>query len=218
MLFIISLFGVFTLMFLIIMSFANVFIEKQKASSNAEMASLTASAILLEHLDMAIEEYDEYLLAKYLEALSSAVEEAGEVVKILEPEYLREKVEDEIANLPSFLKDSEKKHKAINTVLKAELPGNAELKGFVNANLDEAKEEIIQAVQNNIQMNKGQLSETKIVFNSQNRLEVETATRYEAMKFDEYFSESSRHVRQSGQGPSFVFNESLGWSMPEISF
>lgn len=191
-------------MFLIVISFANVFIKKEQASNNAEQASIVASGIILDSLEEAIDDYDSWLIP--LLALDPIPLEAIG----LDP--LGEKVEHKKNSLPSRFTESERKHKAINSVLKDELPGNERLKTFVYSNLNNAEGEIYSQVQSNILSNNGELSETEINF-IDNRVEVETATRFEALKYDEYFSENQRYVKQKGKGPTFEFADSLSWSL-----
>lgn len=205
-LFIIGLFSVFTLMFLLIISFANVFVEKEHASSNAEQASIVASGIVLDSLEDAISEYDSWLILEL-----GKVPDSPELID-LRP--LGEKVEEEKNRLPGTLTDSEKKHKAINKVIKDELNnGNRFLRPIVNRELSYAEAAIRSQVMDNISQNNGEISQTKVYLNNENRIEVETATKYKAFKFDEYFSDSQRLVKQKGQGPSFEFAEALSWNL-----
>ncbi|PWW17618.1 hypothetical protein DFO73_12420 [Cytobacillus oceanisediminis] len=205
-LFIIGLFSVFTLMFLLIISFANVFVEKEHASSNAEQASIVASGIVLDSLEDAISEYDSWLILEL-----GKVPDSPELID-LRP--LGEKVEEEKNQLPGTLTDSEKKHKAINKVIKDELNnGNRFLRPIVNRELSYAEAAIRSQVMDNISQNNGEISQTKVYLNNENRIEVETATKYKAFKFDEYFSDSQRLVKQKGQGPSFEFAEALSWNL-----
>ncbi|MCA1042488.1 hypothetical protein LCM00_23650 [Bacillus infantis] len=200
-LFMISFFGIFALMFMMIANFANVLIEKQHASNNAEQASLVASGIILEALNTAISEYDKEVIRRLLEDPD------------LDLEKLREKVDDEINALPADYKQYEKKHIAINNVLKRELPGNGLLQEKVLAELTNAESQIPYEVGANISGNNGKVEETAIFLNDKNRIEVETSTRYKAVKFDEYFSENQRYIKQRGQGPSFDFAEAMSWSL-----
>ncbi|MGD6857952.1 hypothetical protein [Bacillus infantis] len=200
-LFMISFFGIFALIFMMIANFANVLIEKQHASNNAEQASLVASGIILEALDTSITEYDKEVVRRLLEEPD------------LDLEKLRKKVEDEINALPADYKQYEKKHIAINNVLKQELPGNGLLQEKVLAELNDAESLIPFEVGANISGNNGKVEETTIFLNDKNRIEVETSTRYKAVKFDEYFSENQRYIKQKGQGPSFDFAEAMSWSL-----
>lgn len=200
-LFMISFFGIFALMFMMIANFANVLIEKQHASNNAEQASLVATVIILDALDTAINEYDQEVLRRLLEDPD------------LDLEKLREKVEAEMNALPVKYKGNERKHIAINNVLKRELPGNGLLQEKVSAELNSAENQISFEVGSNIRKNNGKVEETTIFLNDKNRIEVETSTRYKAVKFDEYFSENQRYIKQTGQGPSFDFAESMSWNL-----
>ena len=205
-LFMISLFGIFLLMFLLILSFANIFIEKEHASNNAEQASIVASGILLDKLEAAIVEYDSWLV------LQLAKVPIPTTIEDLKP--LGEQVEEEKGRLPFTLTDTEKKHQAINQVIKEELnSGNIFLPAFLNSELGHAEAEIRHAVSGNIAENNGEVTETTIVLNENNRIEVETATKYKAFKYDEYFSDSQRLIKQTGQGPTFDFADAMGWSL-----
>ncbi|MEK5428637.1 hypothetical protein [Cytobacillus sp. FSL R7-0680] len=223
MLFIIGLFSVFFLMFLLILSFANVFIEKEHASNNAEQASIVASGIITKHLALSIEEYDDYLKDQFKEAEEEAKEEAEEnednedyePPELEEPELLSKQIEELLPTLPNYLKESEKKHQAINKIIKRELnkPDSHVLRMFIASSLSNAESEIYSEVSTNIQRNGGQVSETEIWLNENQRIEVKTATKYEAFKYDEYFSDNQRHVRQTGQGPSFELFDSFAWGL-----
>ncbi|MEJ9280009.1 hypothetical protein [Ureibacillus thermosphaericus] len=205
-LFIVGFFSAFFFLFLIILSFANVFVEKELASNNAEQASIVASGILLDHLEDAIEDYDNWLRPLLLlDPIPSYV---------IGLHLLEDDVQSAINSQPSSLSYLEKRHKAINQVLKSELPGNSLLRGFVVSNLNQAKPKIKDQVKKNIEDNNGELFETKVVFNHNHRIEVETATKYKSFLFDDYFTENERYVKQTGYGPKFEFAESLyGWSL-----
>jgi hypothetical protein len=202
----ISFFGIFALMFMMIANFANVLIEKQHASNNAEQASLVASGIVLDALETAIVEYDnevERLLAENPE---------------LDLEKVGPKVSNEMNTLPEKYKGNERNHISINNVLKREIPGNGLLQEKVSVELNSAENQISYEVSSNIRGNNGKVEETTIFLNDKNRIEVETSTRYKAVKFDEYFSENQRYIKQTGQGPSFDFAESMSWSLNLSTF
>lgn len=202
--FIVGCFSVFFLLFIVILSFANVLVDKEIASNNAEQASIVASGIMLDHLEEAIEDYDDWLRPLLL------LDPIPEYVLGLHP--LEDDVEMAMNALPSTLSEPEKRHKAINQVLKNEIPGNYFLKNFVQNQLNLAKSKIRIQVKENIENNNSEISKTKIIFNEKHRIEVETATRYETIKFDEYLDENHRYIKQKGYGPTFEFAESFNWN------
>ncbi|MFT4415397.1 pilus assembly protein TadG-related protein [Fredinandcohnia humi] len=200
-LFIIGLFGIFTLLFLVVLNFAQVLIDKERASNNAEQASIVATGIIVDSLEEAIYQYDATL--------------TGTVEEILDKSLERRLNEAKAAlRYDTSLTSSEVHHKAVNRVLREELAsGNPVLYSIVRSQLNGAMYSLSSEVQSSIDKNDGELAETKIkVFNHNNRVEVETATRYEAHKFDEYFPESSRFVRQKAQGPTFEIAEVISWN------
>ena len=171
------------LMFIIIGSFANVFLIKEKASNNAEQASLAASGEVLNALKNAIELYDAEQLEFYT-AMDSYDSYLKDSIKI----QLSEDI-GEISSSHPELSQMEINHKAINKVIESKLPGiNGALEAFVNSELASATGRVRQVVRDNIEVNKGELSETKIkLFNQNNRVEVMTATKYKDVKYDELF-------------------------------
>jgi hypothetical protein len=205
--FVISLFGIFALMFVLILSFANVFIEKQHASNNAEQASIVASGVLLDSLEEAISEYDSWLI------LQLAKIPVDPDIEHLRP--LGDQVESVKNSLPNRLTELEKRQRAVNQVLRGELGHNPFLPGFVSGELGSAEAAIREQVTNNIIANKGIVSQSKIVLNSDSdyRIEVETSTKYKSFKFDEYFSDEQRRLKQKGKGPTFEFAEAMGFSL-----
>ena len=199
--FIISLFGVFLLMFMVIFSAANVFIEKQHASNNAEQASIVASGIVLDSLEEAISDYDSWLILKLAEIpVDPAVED-------LEP--LGDRVQSVMNSLPNKYTKLEKKHLAVNQVVRDELnSGNPFFSSYVSGELGSAEASIIFEVTNNIADNSGVVSGTKIKLNSDHRIEVETSIKNKALLIDKDIT-----LKQKGKGPTFEFAEAMGWNL-----
>lgn len=190
-----------SLLFIIIGSFANVFIQKEKSSNNAEQASITASAIIFDSLEKAIDDYDDSLEGKIEDILDKSINEK-----------VRKKIE-QLRPLNPQLSSIEIKHKAINSVLKHELISNSTLATYITEGLNDATTKIPQAVKENIENNQGEISETEIkLFNQNNRVEVITSTKFKALKFDKYFPDDKRAIKQVGEGNKFDFiNELGGW-------
>lgn len=211
MIFMLGSLSMLVLMFIIIGSFANVFLKKEKASNNAEQASLAASGEVLEGLKNAINLYDTYQLDFYIRN-----DRYGEYLQ----NSILKKLGVEKAKLSgSGLSEIEISHKAVNNVIKSELPGIEDaLKGFVGSELNSATGRVQQVVINNIESNNGELSDIKIkLFNKNNRVEVTTATKYKAIKYDELFPDDKRLIKQKGEGLKFDFLDSYGhfsWEYP----
>ncbi len=194
------------LMFVIIGSFANVFIIKEKASNNAEQASLAASGEILSGLETAINQYDQFQYAFYASIERLDLYEIDSILRALG---------DEKSNLQSSGRDLsqiEINHNAINNVIAKKLPGieNA-LQGFVSSELASSTNRVQKAVSDNIHFNKGELSGTKIMFfNNNKRVEVKTATKYKAVKYDNLFPDDKRLIKQKGEGLKFEFLNGFG--------
>lgn len=200
--FIVGSFSILLLLFVIVASFGNIFIFKEKASNNAEMASIAATGVIFEYLQEAIDEYDASLTPEEYPILSvnEKVRVASIQLRAAHPDWATVEV----------------KHTAINQVLKGELPVNIRLRGFVEPKLQSAAGEAINTVRQSIESNEGVVEGTKIKLNQRNRLEVETAANYKAASYDKYFPDDKRKVKQKGEGPKLDFVDGLGsWSINE---
>ncbi|QED46419.1 hypothetical protein [Cytobacillus dafuensis] len=206
MIFMLGSLSMLVLMFVIIGSFANVFIIKEKASNNAEQASMAASGEVLDGLKNAIELYDAYQLIHYtaMERYDLYLEDS---IKIQLGKYI-----ELFRGSNPDLSQIEITHKAVNKVIESKLPGIAgALEGFVSSELASSTVRVHQVVSENIESNKGELSGTKIkLFNDNNRVEVITATKYKAVKYDELFPDDKRKIKQKGEGLKFEFLNGFG--------
>ncbi|WP_053364885.1 hypothetical protein [Bacillus sp. FJAT-27245] len=207
MLFILGSISIMALMFIIVGSFANVFVYKEKAANNAEQASIVASANIYENLQRAVDDYDRSLIGVVEDFLSESINE-----KISQET-------DRLKNSHPDFSDLEARYKAVDRVLKRELGRNPILSDYISAGLRKSSNEIPYLVQQNIEDNGGEVSNTRILlFNHNNRVEVKTAAAFKALGFDELFPDDKRNIRQSGQGPKFEFIKSLsGWSNRELT-
>ena len=198
--FIIGSFSMFLLFLLIIGSFSQVFILKEKASNNAEQASIVATGIVMDYLQIAIDAYDSTLLPEEYPFLSIN----------LKVNAAKGQISATNRNLSSI----EVRNRAINQVLKGNLPGNFILEGFVSSNLSAAESKISSNVRANIENNDGEVKGTRITFTGE-RIQVETSTRYKAFKYDDLLPEEKRYVRQTGKGPKLDFAHGLsgGWGV-----
>ncbi|MGE8207125.1 hypothetical protein ACQKP0_21780 [Heyndrickxia sp. NPDC080065] len=204
MILILGCLSIMSLLFIIIGSFANIFIQKEKSANNAEQASITASAIIFDSLQKAIDEYDASLVGE-IDFLDKSINEK-----------IRKKI-DQLRPSNPQLSSVEIKHKAINSVLKEELSYNSDLANYITQGLNEATSKIPSAVKENILNNQGEISNTEIrLFNQNNRVEVITSTKFKALKFDKYFPDDKRAIKQVGEGNKFDFiNELGGWEWHE---
>ncbi|TCJ02187.1 TadE/TadG family type IV pilus assembly protein [Cytobacillus praedii] len=214
MIFMLGSMTMLVLMFVIIGSFANVFIIKEKASNNAEQASLAASGEILAGLNTAIELYDQFQYKYYLSIEQPELYELHSILKKLGEEKVK------LSSSGRDLSTIEINHNAINNVIKDELPGisNA-LQGFVTSELGTAVSRVHNAVEKNINDNNGVLSGTTvIIFNKNKRVEVKTATKYKAIKYDSLFPEDKRLIKQKGEGLKFEFLSGFGTFKSEYTF
>lgn len=214
MIFMLGSMTMLVLMFVIIGSFANVFIIKEKASNNAEQASLAASGEILAGLNTAIEQYDQYQFNFYMSIKKPELYEIHSILKKLGEEKVR------LSSSGRDLSTIEINHNAINNVIKDGLPGiNSALQGFVASELGNAVSRVHNAVEKNINDNNGVLSGTTVViFNKNKRVEVKTATKYKAIKYDSLFPEDKRLIKQKGEGLKFEFLSSFGTFKSEYTF
>lgn len=217
MIFMLGSMTMLVLMFVIIGSFANVFIIKEKASNNAEQASLAASGEILAGLNTAIERYDKFQYNYYLSIKQPELYELHSILKKLGEEEVK------LSSSGRDLSTIEINHNAINNVIKAELesPGltSSALQGFVTSELGNAVSRVHNAVEKNINDNNGVLSGTTvIIFNKNKRVEVKTATKYKAIKYDSLFPEDKRLIKQKGEGLKFEFLSGFGTFKSEYTF
>ena len=217
MIFMLGSMTMLVLMFVIIGSFANVFIIKEKASNNAEQASLAASGEILAGLNTAIEQYDKFQYNYYLSIEQPELYELHSILKKLGEEEVK------LSSSGRDLSTIEINHNAINNVIKAELesPGitSSALLGYVTSELGTAVSRAHNAVEKNINDNNGVLSGTTvIIFNKNKRVEVKTATKYKAIKYDSLFPEDKRLIKQKGEGLKFEFLSGFGTFKSEYTF
>ncbi|MED3571740.1 hypothetical protein [Cytobacillus praedii] len=217
MIFMLGSMTMLVLMFVVIGSFANVFIIKEKASNNAEQASLAASGEILAGLNTAIEQYDKFQYDFYMRMERPELYEIHSILKKLGEEKVK------LSSSGRNLSTIEINHNAINNVIKAELesPGltSSALQGFVTSELGNAVSRVHNAVEKNINDNNGVLSGTTvIIFNKNKRVEVKTATKYKAIKYDSLFPEDKRLIKQKGEGLKFEFLSGFGTFKSEYTF
>lgn len=194
---------VMALMLVVILNFANVFVVKEVASSNAEQASLVGASLVVEKLKEEIENYEDSLLGLIEEVVDETITEKIENRK------------NEIKYETNWL-EHELELKAMNDVLEKELrDGNIVLRGYIITALNRATNEMPHLVQSNIVANKGEVGGTRIRFNSDYRLEVETYVEFSMIKMENYVSDDKQKVKQTGESPSFSFLKELpfySWS------
>lgn len=214
MIFMLGSMTMLVLMFVIIGSFANVFIIKEKASNNAEQASLAASGEILAGLETAIDLYDQFQYDYYVSIDRLDLYHLDSILKKLSEEKAK------VSSSGRELSQIEINHNAINNVIKANLPGihNA-LQSYVSSELASSTSRVQKAVRDNINYNNGELSGTKILFfNDNKRVEVKTATKYKAVKYDNLFPDDKRHIKQKGEGLKFEFLSGFGTYEWEYTF
>lgn len=203
-------------MFLLIGSFASVFVAKEKSSNIAQQASLVASSILKEEVEEGIDRYELFVGSQEFvseagvgmdlcDFQDSTVIQISENIKIYCS--LESLVDKRYVTSSSYnhLSAKEKKRQVTNDVLKEQIPINEVLQGYIEDSASQASGRIPGAVEANILENKGIVEGTEIAVSDTNRITISTNTRYEALKYDEMFSENERKVEQQGAGPTFQF-------------
>lgn len=205
--------GIMALMFTIIGSFANVFITKEKASNNAEQASLVASGEILKGLEQAIVHYDNYQMDYYTRIERLDLYYSNSILRKLSNAKMSFSGQD--------YSQIEIDHLASNAVIKEELPRQLDgmLETYVTSELNSSLGRIRYAVETNIKDNKGELSGTVVtVFNDKKRVEVRTSTLFKALKYDHFYPDDKRKVEQKGEGLKFDFLDSYGSFSRQIHF
>lgn len=212
--FIMGALGIMALMFTIIGSFANVFITKEKASNNAEQASMVASGEILKGLEQAIVDYDAYQLDYYTRTERLDLYYANSILRKLSTAKMSFSGQD--------YSQIEIDHLASNAVIKEELPISLHgmLETYVKSEYSSALGRVRTAVERNIKDNKGELTGTVVtVFNDNKRVEVRTSTLYKALKYDHLYPDDKRKVEQKGEGLKFdFFNSNDGFFRRQIHF
>jgi hypothetical protein len=206
-----GLMGVTMIMFLVVLSFSKVFAIKEKASTASEQASYAATSVVYEVAMTAVEDYDSSLPGKIDEIIDKTLQE-----KI-------DKKKEELMMFNPFLSENEAKIEAIDAILSEELNGAGLKSEILNEmlleQLNQADQQIRDAVSGVILSNDGILEGTIVTLLDENQVKVETSARYEALKYDELIPEDKRKLKQKAKGPEIGFIKELkGWSDYPIEF
>lgn len=120
-LFILGLLSVMMIMFVILLNLSKVFVVKEHASSNAEQASLSATSVVYEKVEQAIEDYDNQMASiknKKIQDLQEEIDGWEEKIEDQEDKLddlkdddkdKKGKIEEKIEDLEEKIKDNEKK-------------------------------------------------------------------------------------------------------------
>jgi hypothetical protein len=195
------------ILFMALFNFSTVFVVKEQASNSAQQAALAATKVVYDQIEEAIREYDRSLS------------------RLLDPVLIGLLVDEKEASLRAAHPDwaeSEIRYAAIDQVLIHELPGNAELQGYVAQGLADARDEIDDVVATIIAENHATLEGSTIaMFNDDHRIQVQTSVRFASSVFDFVFMPNPDHeeqVFQTGQSRPIGFvGEVWDWSDDVIS-
>ncbi|MFS0919822.1 Tad domain-containing protein [Brevibacillus sp. 179-C 1.1 NHS] len=193
------------ILFTALFNFSTVFVVKEQASNSAQQAALAAIKPIYDEMEDAIEEYD-----KSPNRLKNSI--------LLGP--IVDQTEDAIrASHPDWAK-SEVRYEAIDQVFSSWLPANIELLGYVQSGLAKANAKVNGVVIRILEANHATLAGSKVVFTSDDRIEVQTSVRFRSTTFDFDFMPEIKHeeeVYQTGQSRQIGFLDAVpGWSLPPI--
>jgi len=203
--FVLTIFFFFSLvMFTLLFNMSTVFVDKEVAANSAQQASLGATQIVYEEAEKAIRAYD------------------ASITRLINPVYIWPQVESAEMSLrsahPSW-SDSEIMYNAIDQVLSANLPSNAELHWYVRQYMWFAEDKIRSTVGSILSSNGAIRSGSRVkMFNSEQRIEVRTSVRYESENFGlDFLSNHRDEIEQTAEGRRIRFAEVLGWTDVHLS-
>ncbi|NGQ97036.1 hypothetical protein G3578_17885 [Brevibacillus sp. SYP-B805] len=205
LIFVLSIFTfILLVLFTALFNFSTVFVAKEQAANCAQQASLAATKDIYEAMEDAIIRYD------------------TSPARLLDPVFITPDLEREERELKKNHPDwasVEIRYTAIDHVLSAWLPGNAELQGYVRDGLSRAQGQIVDVVSTILEENHATLEGSSIqLFNRDDRIEVNTSVRFttEPLGFD-FIPRDSAQVYQTGQSRRIGFlDEVVGWSSHTI--
>lgn len=197
--FVLTIFFFFSLvMFTLLFNMSTIFVDKEVAANSAQQATLGATQIVYEEMERAIRAYD------------------ASISLLLDPVFIWPLVEIAETNVrrafPDW-SDSEVRFHAIDQVLSAHLPGNELLHDYVWRHMAIAERMIPGTVGSILSSNGAVKSGSRVkLFNSEQRIEVRTAVRYESETFGlDFLSSHHNEIEQTAEGRRIRFVEVLRW-------
>jgi hypothetical protein len=192
------------LMFVLLFNMSTIFVDREVAVNSAQQASIAATQIVYEEAKSAIETYDRA------------------ITRLLNPEFLMPQVyskEDFLRSEHPDWSDAEIRWNAIDHVLLSNLPGNGELSMYVSIGMAEAKRRLPDVVEAILRENGAKTSGSEVVmFNEDQRIQVETAVEYESETFGLQFLGTHRdEVKQTAESRRIGFLEVFRWPDTTLS-
>jgi len=201
--FVLTIFFFFSLvMFTLLFNMSTVFVDKEVAANSAQQASLGATQIVYEEAERAILAYDAFIPINMVPVWPQ-VETAEISLRSAHPSW----------------SDSEIRYNAIDQVLRANLPSNSLLHGYVRQYMAIAERKIQSTVGSILSSNGAVRSGSRVkMFNSEQRIEVRTSVRYESENFGlDFLSNHRDEIEQTAEGRRIRFAEVLGWTDVHLS-
>lgn len=192
-------FVIMLILFMALFNLSTVFAFKEQASNVAQQAALAAIKPVYDEMETAMERYDASPMRVYDERyILPAVKLAESSIRASHWDWAQ----------------SEVRYAAIDQVLGNWLPANPELLGFVTAGLTAAQAEIPGVVTKILNENHATVSGSIVViFNAEQRVEVQTSARFRSTTFDFPFMPDPQHeeeVYQTAQSRQIGFLDAVG--------
>lgn len=231
----IGMLGVTAILLFLFVNMIKIYATENQASISAEQAAIAATDVVFDTVYEAVTK-NSYI--DWLESRKESLEDemdteeelsASETAKILEEIAaiddvldFKDDVEDEKNNLiGQGLYKNQAGMEAVDTVLtekleKSQLPFDHSIydnfKNRVEIALNASRYGMSPIANQIVSENNGETSETVVyMFNSENRIEVKTAAKYEESSYEGIFTRGTENIEQEAVGPSIKFIDEIHW-------
>ncbi|WP_458415049.1 hypothetical protein ACNQFZ_09725 [Schinkia sp. CFF1] len=208
-LYLLWIFGIFSILFVPTINIVKIYVVKEHANLAVEQAALAGTSVLLDKTKEAIDEFensstlDPFYIADRVSQLSmDSGKSVSELIDEKKNDYISGGMEEGVAYV-----------KAMNKILPDRIDQHPYLKKELKDKLGLTSTDMYYifspTVQNIIGENKGLTDETKVKFTSKWQIEVKSAVKFETIFDNKYISQFIYKVPQKGYGPALKYLENI---------
>ncbi|MBM7588266.1 hypothetical protein JOC86_004863 [Bacillus pakistanensis] len=199
-LFVIGILAIMMVLFVFILNLSKVFAVKEQANSTSQQASLAATAVLYDQIEVAIKKYED-------ETLPGLIDK--------HPKSIAEKIDEKIIELnsnPNYsdYSSNEISIEAVDIVLRDELSKGIGKEELAKTLEDEIEQNIIKSMtseaRQTILENNGNLQGATLTIDD-GQVHVKASNTVEATSYDGFFNNFAEELFQTSAGPKIDFLE-----------
>lgn len=199
------IFGIFSILFVFTINIVKVYVVKEHANLAVEQAALAGTAVLLDRTKDAIDEFENsatldpfYIADREHQILIDSGKRVSQLIEEKKNDYISGGMDEGDAYV-----------KAMNKILPERINRHPYLKKELRNKLGFTSSDgyyiLLPTVQNIIDENKGITSDTEIQFTTRWQIEVKSAAKFETIFDNKYISQFIYKVPQKGYGPALKY-------------